>query len=182
MSYAPLVFMHKCIKHKCIKHKCIRHPSRWGQRQNVIGHVTFKQKATLSTITMLNKYAAENNTTYCSWQSLGTSLRFLFSLRCTAVCHNIASFLMKTSECHTVTSPLAPWTPAGILCQSDKQSPDTSQPLTEQKKHRKRSGTCHISLPRNYSAPYVSGWRLTQNKSPHCAARSYTIRRSTTHL
>lgn len=91
-------------------------------------------------------------------QSYGTSFLFLFSLRCTAVCHNITSFPMKTNKCHTVTSPLAPWTPAGILCQSDKQSPDTSQPLSEQKNRRKRSGTCPISLPRNYSVPYVSGW------------------------
>lgn len=51
----------------------------------------------------------ESNSTYYSWQPSGTSLLFLFSLRCTAVCHNIASFPMKTSKCHTVTSPLAPW-------------------------------------------------------------------------
>lgn len=61
----------------------------------------------------------------------------------------------QVPRCHF---PYCTLTPAGILCQRDKQSPDTLQDLSEQKKHRKRSGTCHISLPRNYSAPYVSGW------------------------
>lgn len=61
----------------------------------------------------------------------------------------------QVPHCHF---PYCTLTPAGILCQLDKQSPDTLQDLSEQKKHRKRSGTCHISLPRNYSAPYVSGW------------------------
>lgn len=133
-----------------------KYNEKWhrGGGKDTMQQATFR----LITTTNLNENAAENNTTDCSWQSLGTSSLFLFSLRCTAVCHNIASFPMKTSKCHTVTSPLAPWPPAGILCQRDKQSLDTFQPLSEQKNHRKRSGTCHISLPRNYSAPYVSGW------------------------
>lgn len=152
-TYTQNQYMTACLPHSVRLKRLCRYINLTATDEKTNPENVIKQKAA-----KLNEREADNSNTNYSWQSLGTSSLFLFSLRCTAVCHNIASFPMKTNKCHTVTSPLAPWTPAGILCQSDKQSPDTSQALSEQKNHRKRSGTCPVSLPRNYSVPYVSGW------------------------
>lgn len=103
-----------------------------------------------------------------------------FGLRRSALCHDITLSHMKTSKCHTVTSPLAPLTPPPhASCVSLISNPLILCSLLRTKEPQEEVGR----LPANkLQSPICFRFRLTLNKSPGCITFFYTITITPGHL